>query len=78
VTSVLVVAQRDEQLAGLRVLLAVAGEIDVGIDAVELGLEVAEPRVVAVAGQRPEDSQLHATFAAGLDDPDGLTLEGRR
>ena len=54
---VLVVAQRDEQLADLLGLLAVAGEVDVGVDAVELGLDAAELGAVVVERQRADDAQ---------------------
>ena len=48
---VLVVAERHEQLADLLVLLAVAGEVDVGVHAVELRLDVAE--LAGSGGGRP-------------------------
>ena len=79
---VLVVAERDEEVADRLRLLAVAGEVDVGVDAVELGLDPAELRAVVVKGEGADDAQGDALLLAGRDDAQRLVFEepwpGRR
>ena len=72
---VLVVAERDESSRICSVLLAVAGEVDVRVDAVELRLDVAELRAVVVEGERADDAQVHALLLADGEHAQRLFLE---
>ena len=55
--------------------LAVAGEIDVGVGASHLLLQVAVFRAVGLEGQRPQQAQVDAGSAAGVHDTFDLVLE---
>ena len=55
--------------------LAYAGEVDVGVDAVELGLDPGELRAVVVEGQGADDAQGDALLLAGRDDAERLVFE---